>query len=65
MFLNLVGQGRNTPGALNFGASWQPSLFAFHPRNPTTMLAGAVDAGVFLSLDNGAPCESPSRCVAA
>ena len=52
-FLNRVALGRNT-GTLNFGSYWQPSLFKFNPIAPTTIIAGAVDAGVFLSLDNGA-----------
>jgi hypothetical protein len=53
VFVNRVNQGRNT-ATVNFGAYWQPSLFRFNPRDPTTIIAGAVDAGVFLSLDNGA-----------
>ena len=51
-FLNRVALGRNT-GTLNFGSYWQPSLFKFNPLDPT-VTGGAVDAGVFLSLDNGA-----------
>ena len=51
-FVNRTTQGRNT-GTMNFGSYWQPSLFKFNPLDPTTIVAGAVDAGVFLSLDNG------------
>lgn len=51
-FLNRTAQGRNT-GTFAFGTYWQPSLFKFNPLDPTTILAGAVDAGVLLSLDNG------------
>jgi hypothetical protein len=32
---------------------WQPSLFQFNPNDPTTIIAGAIDAGVFLSFDDG------------
>lgn len=32
----------------------QPSLLAFDPNDSNTLLAGAVDAGIFLSRDNGA-----------
>jgi hypothetical protein len=37
----------------SFGAYTQPSMFQFNPRDPTTIVAGAMDAGVFLSLDDG------------
>jgi len=56
VFKNFASQGRVTRsfgGTFNFGTSWQPSLFQFDPLDPTTIIAGAVDAGVFLSLDNG------------
>jgi hypothetical protein len=53
VFLNRTSRGKNT-GTVNFGSYWQPSLFKFNPRDPTTIIAGAVDAGVFLSLDDGA-----------
>ena len=36
-----------------FGAYTQPSMFKFNPLDPTTIIAGAIDAGVFLSLDDG------------
>jgi hypothetical protein len=52
-FVNRASQGRNT-ATLNFGTYWQPSLFKFNPLDATTIVAGAVDAGVFLSLDDGA-----------
>jgi hypothetical protein len=32
----------------------QPTLAVFDPNNPNTLLAGAADAGIFLSRDNGA-----------
>ncbi len=51
-FLNRSSEGRNT-GTLNFGTLWQPSLLKFDPLDPTTIIAGAIDAGVFLSLDDG------------
>ncbi len=56
VFLNFARTERVTRaggGTFNFGTSWQPSLLAFNPLAPTTIVAGAVDAGVFLSLDNG------------
>jgi hypothetical protein len=28
-------------------------MFQFNPRDPTTIVAGAMDAGIFLSLDDG------------
>jgi hypothetical protein len=51
-WVNSTNQGR-TSGFLSFGTYWQPSLFKFDPINSTTILAGAVDSGVFLSLDDG------------
>jgi len=32
----------------------QPTLLAFDPENPDVIVAGAADAGVFISLDSGA-----------
>ncbi len=52
VFLNQSTQGRTT-GFLSFGTYWQPSLFKFDPLDPSTIVAGAIDAGVFVSLDNG------------
>jgi hypothetical protein len=52
-FVNQATQGKNT-GTFNFGTLWQPSLFKFNPLDSTTIVAGAIDAGVFLSLDDGA-----------
>jgi hypothetical protein len=54
-FLNQSSQGRITGngGTFNFGTYWQPSLFRFDPLDPSTIVAGAIDAGVYLSLDNG------------
>jgi hypothetical protein len=37
-----------------FGTYWQPSMIQFDPLNSTTIIAGAMDSGVFLSLDDGA-----------
>ncbi|HKE57731.1 MAG TPA: hypothetical protein VKB46_13550 [Pyrinomonadaceae bacterium] len=57
VFKNFANRGRVTRsggGTFNFGTSWQPSLLKFDPLDPTTIIAGAVDAGVFLSLNNGA-----------
>jgi hypothetical protein len=52
VFLNQSSQGRTT-GFLSFGTYWQPSLFKFDPLSPSTIVAGAIDAGVFISVDNG------------
>lgn len=52
VFLNQSSQGRTT-GFLSFGTYWQPSLLKFDPLDPTTIVAGAIDAGVYVSLDNG------------
>lgn len=62
LFLNRVTQGKNT-GTFNFGTYWQPSLFKFNPLDATTILAGAVDAGVFLSFSDGATWERISTPV--
>jgi hypothetical protein len=51
-FINQSTQGRTT-GNLSFGTYWQPSLFKFDPLDPSTIVAGAIDAGVYLSLNNG------------
>lgn len=37
----------------SFGTYWQPSMIQFDPLNSTTIVAGAMDSGVFLSLDDG------------
>lgn len=52
VFVNRSSQGRTT-GFLSFGTYWQPSLLKFDPLDPTTIVAGAIDAGVYISLDNG------------
>ena len=54
-FVNQSTTGRVTGngGTFNFGTYWQPSLFKFDPLDPSTIVAGAIDAGVYLSLDNG------------
>lgn len=36
-----------------FGTYRQPSMLQYNPRDPTTIIAGAMDAGIFLSLDDG------------
>lgn len=54
IFVNRPDQGMNTGGGtFSFGAYWQPSLLKFNPLDPTTIIAGGVDSGVFLSLDDG------------
>ena len=53
IFVNQATQGRTT-GFLSFGTYWQPSMFKFNPLDPSTIIAGAIDAGVFISLDNAA-----------
>ncbi len=52
VFVNRADQGVAT-GFLNFSTYWQPSLFKFDPLDSTTIVAGAIDSGVFISLDNG------------
>ena len=47
---NQVGSTTNT---LAIATTWQPSLVKFNPLDPSTIIAGAADAGVFLTLDNG------------
>jgi hypothetical protein len=49
-FVNRATQGKNT--VFGFGY-WQPTLLKFNPIAPTTLVAGAMDSGVFVSLDNG------------
>jgi hypothetical protein len=51
-----VFQNRANQGPLNFtafGTYWQPSMVEFNPNTPNTVIAGAVDAGVFISTDFG------------
>jgi len=60
VFVNRASQGLAT-GFLNFGTYWQPSLFKFDPLDPTTIVAGAIDSGVFVSLDNGSNWQSVSN----
>jgi hypothetical protein len=54
-FVNQSSQGRVTGngGTFNFGTYWQPSLLKFDPLDPTTIVAGAIDAGIYISLNNG------------
>ena len=52
-FVNQSTLGRTT-GNLSFGTYWQPSLLKFDPLDPSTIVAGAIDAGVYISLDNAA-----------
>jgi hypothetical protein len=51
VFVNQTVQGPLQGRA--FGAYTQPSMFQFNPLNSTTIIAGAMDAGIFLSLDDG------------
>ena len=51
LFVNQTVQGPLQ--GRSFGAYTQPSMFRFNPRDPTTIVAGAMDAGIFLSLDDG------------
>ena len=47
----------NTRGPTNFtgfGGYSQPTLLAFNPNNPDMLFAGAVDAGLFASVNDGA-----------
>ncbi len=60
-FLNQTTQGKTTGGG--FGTYWQPSLFKFDPLDSTTIVAGAVDAGVFLSLNDGGSWQAISTPV--
>jgi hypothetical protein len=60
VFVNQASQGRTT-GFLNFGTYWQPSLFKFDPLDSTTIVAGAIDSGVFVSLDNGSNWQTVSN----
>ena len=59
-FVNQASQGRTT-GFLSFGTYWQPSLFKFDPLDPSTIVAGAIDSGVFVSLNNGGNWQSISN----
>ncbi|MGI8505162.1 MAG: hypothetical protein ACR2LR_29155, partial [Hassallia sp.] len=54
-FLNRSSQGLTTGGGFtfNFATSWQPTMLQYNPLDSTTIAAGAVDSGVFLSLDDG------------
>ncbi|MEK6337088.1 MAG: choice-of-anchor D domain-containing protein [Acidobacteriota bacterium] len=48
---------RNTRGATDFtgfNGYPQPTLVAFDPADPNTLLAGGADSGLFLSTDHGA-----------
>ena len=37
----------------NFGTYAQPTLLAYDPQDPKTLLAGGADAGIFISRDTG------------
>jgi hypothetical protein len=50
-FVNQSTLGRTT-GNLSFGTYWQPSLLKFDPLDPSTIVAGSIDAGVYISLNN-------------
>lgn len=60
IWVNRTNQGRTT-GFLSVGTHWQPSLFKFDPLDPSTIVAGAIDSGVFVSLDNGGNWQSVSN----
>jgi hypothetical protein len=60
VWVNQTNQARTT-GFLSFGTHWQPSLFKFDPLDPSTIVAGAIDSGVFVSLDNGTNWQSVSN----
>jgi hypothetical protein len=60
VFVNRANQGKTT-GFLSFGTYWQPSLFKFDPLEPNTIVAGAIDAGAFLSLNNGTNWQAISN----
>lgn len=51
IFVNQAVQGPTEFEA--FGTYWQPSMMQFNPLDPTTIITGAMDAGIFLSLDDG------------
>jgi len=51
-FNNQVNEGPT--GFTNLATYFQPFMIQFNRRDPTTLIAGAADAGVFLSLDDGA-----------
>jgi hypothetical protein len=51
-----VFQNRSNVGPTaftGFNGYWQPFMVQYNPRDPTTIIAGAADAGIFLSLDDG------------
>jgi hypothetical protein len=50
-----VFKNRSTEEPVEFGIAsvWQPSLVQFNPVDSTTIVAGAIDSGVFLSFDDG------------
>ena len=60
IWVNRTSQAKTT-GFLSFGTHWQPSLFKFDPLDPSTIVAGAIDSGVFVSLDNGSNWQSVSN----
>ena len=51
-FNNQVNEGPT--GFTNLANYFQPFMIQFNRRDPTTLIAGAADAGVFLSLNDGA-----------
>lgn len=51
VFVNRSIAGPTRSTALN--GYWQPFMVQYNPRDPTTLIAGAADAGVFLSLNDG------------
>ena len=49
------------PPVPQFRTYWQPSLFKFDPLDSTTIVAGAIGSGVFVSLDNGSSWQTVSN----
>ena len=52
-------------GAIDFSAFApypQPTLVAFDPADPNTIVAGAANAGVFFSRDGGATWSTMTNC---
>lgn len=60
VYVNQASQGRTT-GFLSFGTYWQPSLLKFDPLDSNTIVAGSIDSGAFLSLNNGATWQAISN----
>jgi hypothetical protein len=62
VFVNRTNQSKTTCFCtFNFTTHWQPSLFKFDPLDSNTIVAGAIDSGVFVTLDNGGNWQSVSN----